>query len=166
MPCREQRSGAAEQSGGRESPPLSGVNARPAGKEGFPRARDEANQACLPRPGQEPEPGTPSSYDPPAAPKTAWQDPSRLLLRYRRRRQAHPKVNPILSSPSQHAPHQVRKSHKTPPPITTEQAVTQHHHADSHAQSRRLINFTSQACSRQGTRTPSSLSQTHVHRSF
>lgn len=54
-------------------------------------------------------------------------------LRYRPRRQAHPKVNPMLSSPPQHAPHQVRKSHKTPPPITTEQAVTQHHQADSHA---------------------------------
>lgn len=83
-----------------------------------------------------------------AAPKTASQDPFRLLpLRYCPRQQAHPKVNPIFSSPSQHAPHQVRKSHKThhhqSPP---EQAVTQHYHADSHT---RTFNFTSQVCSKQ-----------------
>ena len=36
----------------REKAPLClGLNARPAGKEGFPRARDMASQACLLRPG-------------------------------------------------------------------------------------------------------------------
>lgn len=42
----------------REKGPLClGLNARPAGEEGFPRARDEASQACLLSPGQGPKPG-------------------------------------------------------------------------------------------------------------
>ena len=45
------------------------LNARPAGKEGFPRARDEASQACLLGPGLGPKPGSPSSYDHPECPQ-------------------------------------------------------------------------------------------------
>lgn len=42
----------------REKAPLClSLNARPAGKEGFPRAREEASQASLLSPGQGPKPG-------------------------------------------------------------------------------------------------------------
>lgn len=54
----------------REKAPLClGLNARPAGKEGFPRARDMASQACLLRPGLGSQPGSPSSYDHPDCPQ-------------------------------------------------------------------------------------------------
>lgn len=88
------------------------MNARPAGKEDFPRARDEASQACLLSPGQGPKLGPPSSSAHPHCPQhsmagSAWTSASRT----RHRQQAHLRVNSIFSSPLQH-PHQLTKSHK------------------------------------------------------
>lgn len=64
----------------REKAPLClALNARPAGKEGFPRARDEASQACLLGPGLGPRQGSPSSYAHPHCPQHSITGSIQLL---------------------------------------------------------------------------------------